>query len=344
MHKISTPRKYRRLGQPQPEQWKARSSLITEQQFSEAAERLRQGDLVAFPTETVYGLAANALDSVAVAKIFELKGRPTFDPLIVHVANREDLLNLVTEVPRPIERLIDRFWPGPLSVVLPRHSIVPDLVTSGLPSVAVRCPSHPVARRLIEESGVPLAAPSANRFGRISPTTAEHVREQFTESLTTILDGGPCEVGVESTVVGYDGTHVILYRPGGITVEAIIEEVGEIKIAGTDDKTPSSPGQLTQHYAPRTRMTISAQRLPKPHENRVGLLALSETEPITDQSAFAAIEFLSKDGSLREAAANLFAAMRRLDEQDLDLIIARPVPERDLGLAIMDRLRRASAR
>ena len=344
MHKISTPRKYRRLGQPQPEQWKARSSLITEQQFSEAAERLRQGDLVAFPTETVYGLAANALDSVAVAKIFELKGRPTFDPLIVHVANREDLLNLVTEVPRPIEQLIDRFWPGPLSVVLPRHSIVPDLVTSGLPSVAVRCPSHPVARRLIEESGVPLAAPSANRFGRISPTTAEHVREQFTESLTTILDGGPCEVGVESTVVGYDGTHVILYRPGGITVEEIIEEVGEIKIAGTDDKTPSSPGQLTQHYAPRTRMTISAQRLPKPHENRVGLLALSETEPITDQSAFAAIEFLSKDGSLREAAANLFAAMRRLDEQDLDLIIARPVPERDLGLAIMDRLRRASAR
>ena len=318
--------------------------MITEQQFSDAAEQLRRGNLVAFPTETVYGLAANALDSVAVAKIFELKGRPTFDPLIVHVAHRQDLLDLVREVPRPIERLIDRFWPGPLSVVSPRRTIVPDLVTSGLPSVAVRCPSHPVASRLITEAGVPLAAPSANRFGRISPTTAEHVREQFPRDLPNILDGGPCEVGVESTVVGFDGTSVILYRPGGIPLEAIQDEVGKVKVAGTDDQTPSSPGQLTQHYAPRTPLTISAHYGPIQNEQRVGLLALAQSAPPDKPSTFTAIEYLSKDGCLREAAANLFAAMRRLDEKNLDLIVATPIPEHDLGFAIMDRLRRASAR
>jgi len=317
--------------------------LITDEQFAAAAEAIRAGNLVAFPTETVYGLGANALDSLAVAKVFELKDRPSFDPLIVHIADEQDLVSLVLEIPPQIKRLIDRFWPGPLSVVLPRRAHVPDLVTSGLPSVAVRCPSHPQARELIRRAGVPVAAPSANRFGRISPTTAKHVWEQFGDSLPMVLDAGPCEVGVESTVIGFDGDAVVLYRPGGVPLEELEAEVGKIKIAGTDDNSPASPGQLTKHYAPKTPLVITDQEVvPAPNE-RVGLLSLSESVEPDASEGFACVEFLSDSGSLRQAAANLFAAMRRLDEQNLDRIIARPVPEIDLGLAIMDRLRRAAA-
>ena len=318
--------------------------LITDEQFSIAAKEICRGELVAFPTETVYGLGANALDSQAVARVFELKGRPTFDPLIVHVADPQQLESLVTEVPDPICRLVEKFWPGPLSVVLQKKSIIPDLVTSGLDSVAIRCPGHPVARELIKRSGVPIAAPSANRFGCVSPTTAEHVWEQFGDQLPTILDSGPCEVGIESTVVGFDGVSMILYRPGGVPLEALEEEVGFFKRAGTDDKSPSSPGQLTQHYAPRTPLIISCDIPVEFAGKRVGVIALCPEAEDKPMKECLAVEFLSKSGCLREAASNLFAAMRRLDSAGLDGIIVRPVPEADLGLAIMDRLRRASAR
>ena len=318
--------------------------MITEEQFREAASLLREGKLVAFPTETVYGLAANALNSDAVARIFEVKGRPSFDPLIVHIANAADLRKWVEEVPESIQKIVDEFWPGPISVVLPKTATIPDIVTSGSPTVAIRCPDHIAARRLIDLAGVPIAAPSANRFGCISPTTAQHVREQLGDAVPSVLDDGPCKVGVESTVVGYDGNRVIIYRPGGITREAIEGLVGKTFLAGTDDQSPSSPGQLTKHYAPRTPLVISADPISPSHDERIGLLTLSEESEIDSFSPYSKVEFLSPEGSLTEAAANLFAAMRRLDAAELDRIIARPVPETNLGLAIMDRLRRASAR
>ncbi len=317
--------------------------MITDQEFSDAAQRIVDGGLVAFPTETVYGLGANALDVDAVSKVFELKGRPTFDPLIVHVASPKDLDDLISDFPRPIEHLVNEFWPGPLSVVLPKRRGIPDLVTSGLPSVAVRCPSHPDAARLIRNAGVPIAAPSANRFGCISPTTADHVREQFREAAPMILDGGPCQVGVESTVVGFQDDDVILYRPGGVTIEAIEEVVGSVRHAGTDDSSPSSPGQLTKHYAPSVTLEIASGRIQAGIGERLGLLGFSPSEEAQSGEEYCHIEFLTESGSLREAAANLFAAMRRLDAAGVDRIIARPVPEVGLGVAIMDRLRRASA-
>lgn len=303
-----------------------------------------RGGLVAFPTETVYGLGANALDSKAVAKVFELKGRPSFDPLIVHVSEPEQIASLVETVPDPIQRLIDRFWPGPLSVVLPRKPHIPDLVTSGLPSVAIRCPGHPDARELIRRAGVPIAAPSANRFGCISPTTAQHVFEQFGDRLPMLLDSGPCEVGVESTVIGFDGEAVVLYRPGGISLEDLQKEVGRLKRAGTEDQTPASPGQLSQHYAPATPLVISAENPAKPPGVRLGLISLSPNTENEATDTYQAVEFLSQQGCLQEAASNLFAAMRRLDAANLDQIIARPIPQVGLGLAIMDRLSRASIR
>ncbi|MEC8473127.1 MAG: L-threonylcarbamoyladenylate synthase [Planctomycetota bacterium] len=318
--------------------------MITEEQFTEAASLLRGGELVAFPTETVYGLAANALNSEAVARIFEVKGRPSFDPLIVHIASAADLRTWVEEVPESIQKIVDQFWPGPISVVLPKRATIPDIVTSGSPTVAIRCPGHSAARRLINLAGVPIAAPSANRFGCISPTTAQHVRDQLGDAVTCVLDDGPCQVGVESTVVGYEADRVTIYRPGGITREAIEALVGKTFLAGTDDQSPNSPGQLTKHYAPRTPLVISSDPISKMPDERIGLLTLCETSEKDTVSPYSKVEFLSSGGSLTEAATNLFAAMRRLDAAELDRIIARPVPESGLGLAIMDRLRRASAR
>ena len=313
--------------------------MATEQEILSAAEVIRDGGLVAFPTETVYGLGANALDADAVAQIFELKGRPRFDPLIVHVASPEKLPPLVERVPQLAMDLIARFWPGPLSLVLRKRDCVPDVVTAGMPSVAVRCPAHPIALRLIDAAGVPIAAPSANVFCAVSPTTAQHVVEQFGDRLSIVLDGGPCKVGVESTVVSFLDDQPVLLRPGGVTVEEIEDVIGPLKIATADGSQPLSPGQLPRHYAPSTPLVLTTAP-PRPG-SRVGLLAFGPPSSRTD---FAAIEVLSERECVREAAANLFAAMRRLDALKLDYIVARPVPEVGLGQAIMDRLRRAAAR
>lgn len=308
--------------------------------LARAAVTIRSGDLVAFPTETVYGLGANALNAVAVAKIFEVKKRPFFDPLIVHVAGAEALRELVTQVPPTAATLIERFWPGPLSLVLPKQASVPDIVTSGLPSVAIRCPAHPLAQQLIRAAGVPLAAPSANLFGAVSPTTAAHVREQFGDRLPLILDGGPCRVGVESTVVSFLDEQPVLLRPGGVTVEDLETAIGKVQIFSGDSQHPVAPGQLARHYSPSTPLQLTCDTLPPQLPPRVGLLAFGPGE----SAGFAAIEVLSSQRCLREAAANLFAALRRLDALQLDLILAEPVPETGLGRAIMDRLRRAAAR
>jgi L-threonylcarbamoyladenylate synthase len=309
-----------------------------------AARLLRGGGLVAFATETVYGLGANALDTRSVARIFSVKGRPQFDPLIVHVADPNWLERLVTSVPNAARRLIDRFWPGPLTLVLPKTSIVPDLVTAGLPTVGVRMPAHELALELIRRADTPIAAPSANLFGQVSPTTAQHVADQLEARVDYILDGGPCSVGLESTVLDLSGDIPTLLRPGGVSREQIEEVIGTVEstaAASIEGGPQRAPGMLTTHYATRTPLIVAGLDEPAPAAKRLGLLAFLP-EPALER--FAAVEILSADGDLAEAAANLFAAMRRLDALNVDLIVARPVPETGLGLAINDRLRRAAAR
>jgi len=326
-----------------------------------AARLLRDGKLVAFATETVYGLGANALDETAVAKVFAAKNRPRFDPLIVHLHERSQLDELVTEVNETAAKLIEQFWPGPLTLVLPKTERVPDLVTAGLPTVAVRMPDHPQTLELLRTADISVAAPSANPFGCVSPTTAEHVAEQLANEVDYILDGGPCRVGVESTVLfipgepGASATGVLrgltpsgspvplLLRPGGVSVEEIEASIGPIMIraatSDTDETAQPAPGMLTRHYAPRTPLEIH-ESVPDPGRNeRVGLLSFG---PQRDACGFAHTEILSSTADLTEAAAGFFAAVRRLDAQNLDRIIATPFPEQGLGRALNDRLRRAA--
>lgn len=312
-------------------------------EIAAAAAVLRRGGLVAMPTETVYGLAANAFDAQAVARVFEAKRRPQFDPLIVHVADPSELPRVATDLSSAARRLVERFWPGPLTLVLPKRPEVPDLVTSGLPTVAVRMPDHPVALALIRAADTPLAAPSANPFGYISPTTAEHVRNQLGNLVDAILDGGPCRVGVESTILGWHAGAPVLLRAGGLPVEELERELGPIRRATSPEEAlrPEAPGQLAQHYAPHTPVRRIADGGVLPTERRLGWIGLRA--PI-DPSRFAAVEALSPQGDLREAAAALFAALHRLDALGLDAILAEPVPELGLGVAINDRLRRASQR
>ncbi len=308
-----------------------------------AAEIIRRGGVVGMPTETVYGLAADALNPLAVAKIFEAKERPFFDPLIIHVADVFWLPRVVAEFPEQARLLAERFWPGPLTLILPKVAAVPDLVTSGLPSVGVRVPRHPVALDLLRQADCPLAAPSANLFGRISPTTAQHVVEQLGERIDYILDGGPCQVGVESTVLQLSPRPCLL-RPGGVSIEDLIEVIGPIEIGiSTDhpaDEPQTAPGMLPQHYAPRTRLVLSPGET-RTANGRWGLLARQHGP---HESDFEACEILSPDGDLREAASNFFAALRRLDDLGLDGIVAETFPETGLGRALNDRLHRAAAR
>jgi L-threonylcarbamoyladenylate synthase len=311
---------------------------VTPETIARAAELLRGGGVVAFPTETVYGLGARAFDPVAVARIFEIKERPQFDPLVVHLADRAMLESVVTRVPQSARTLIERFWPGALTLVLEKTPRVPGIVTGGLPTVAVRMPSHPAARALLEALGEPLAAPSANPFGRLSPTRAEHVAQGLADRVDLILDGGPSTLGVESTIVAFDPEPVLL-RPGAVSLEELEAVVGPLS---TDlrVKTVRSPGQLPVHYAPRTPLRIVEPAGVALADRAVaGVLTLRESF-----DGYAAQRVLSKSGDLRVAAASLFEALHDLDALALQRIDAQPFPERDLGRAIMDRLRRAASR
>jgi L-threonylcarbamoyladenylate synthase len=308
----------------------------------EGAALIARGGLVAFPTETVYGLGADAFNPIALARVFEAKARPSFDPLIVHLAGARDLARVSPSDDPRVRALGARFWPGPLTLVLPRRPDVPDLVTSGLETVAVRVPAHPAAHALIAAAGTPVAAPSANPFGYVSPTTAAHVAELLGGSVDLVLDGGPCAVGVESTILSLAGEVPVILRPGGTPREALEEALGlPLEVAGPAER-PLAPGQLLKHYATRTPLRL----LPGPAgpllrgAGRVGLLAWSSAPA----GGYAAVEILSPDGSRETAAAGLFAALRRLDAAGLDLILAEPCDEAGLGHAIMDRLRRAAAR
>ncbi len=311
----------------------------TPENLERAAQIIRSGGLVAFPTETVYGLGANALEATAVAKIFEAKKRPSFDPLIVHVADREMLPAVVREVPPLAERLFERFWPGPLTLVLPKSAEVPGLVTAGLPTVAVRMPAHPVALELIRRADLPVAAPSANPFGYLSPTRAEHVERMLGNRVDLILDGGRTAFGVESTIVLLAERPVLL-RYGAVTVEELKDVLGTLELRVGESEKPLVPGQLPQHYAPRTPIHIAPpEAIPPELRRRVGYLAFQQVP-----KGFKVVKVLSPTGDLREAAAHLFEALHQLDRLGLEAIYAEPVPEMGLGRAIMDRLRRAASK
>src|SRR4030042_2021693 len=309
----------------------------------QAAEIIKKGGLVAFPTETVYGLGADAFNPIAVARIFEVKKRPHFDPLIVHVATQGDLGKLVSSIPSDAKRVIDKFWPGPLTIVLLKKEEVPEIVTSGLSTVAVRMPRHPMALSLIGHAGSPIVGPSATPFGYLSPTTAEHVRDQLGDQIDFILDGGPCEIGVESTIISFKEKRPRLLRPGGVPLEEIQSFIGQVEIHPRVEDKPLAPGMLPRHYAPRTPILLDWEdkNFDFNREKKIGLLVFREPRW---SFKFHHIEVLSKKGDFREAAANFFAAIRRLDELNLDLILAETIPEVGLGRAIMDRLRRARAK
>jgi len=323
---------------------------------AEAAAAIRAGEPVAFPTETVYGLGADALDPTAVARVFELKARPRFDPIIVHLADAADLPRYAIDEDAADPRvavLADRFWPGPLTLVLRRRAVVPGIVTAGLDTVALRVPAHPVALALIRASRRPIAAPSANPFGRVSPTRVEHVIRQLGGRVRIVLDGGPCAVGVESTVLLLARGRAVLLRPGGLPIEAIEAAIGPVGRIADDapDAAALSPGRQASHYAPGARVQLvdpwPGPGLASAPGERVGLLAFDDTGRqaalFAADGPFAAVEVLSPCGDPTEAAAHLFDALHRLDAERLDRIVAQPAPETGLGRAVMDRLRRAAA-
>ena len=351
-------------------QSRAQTLLPTPENLQLAADALRSGDVVAMPTETVYGLAGHAFRPEALAKIFSVKERPTFDPLILHVGplargieqlRRLDLVDtkaLSERAKMLAEILIEKFWPGPLTLVLPKSSQVPDLATSGLTTVALRMPRHPIAQALIAYCQAPLAAPSANRFGRISPTTAAHVQAELGDRIGLIVDGGACTVGIESTIVSVsESGELTVLRPGGLAREEIERATGvpiDLFIPGSKI---SAPGMLTQHYSPRKPLRMLPDKLFKLDDfsalasgKMVGLLLLSGKLELAQAHCNAhyagkvIIEILSPSGDLSEAAQNLFAKMRALDESAAEVIWAEPCENAaGLGYAIQDRLKRASA-
>ena len=294
------------------------------------------------PTETVYGLAGDGFNPAALARIFEIKRRPLYDPLILHFADAEAAFDVAHDVPEQARRLAAQFWPGPLTLVLPKRESVPDLATSGLPKVAIRVPAHPVAQALLRAFRGPLAAPSANRFGRISPTDAAAVRTELGDTVPLILDGGPCAVGLESTVLEVDDGKITLLRAGGISVEEIERITGEKVLRATPvAAAPLAPGQLKHHYAPRKPLKLLAEADALPHSPGAGWLAFGRMGAVDAD----VVENLSPTGDLREAAANFFRALRSLDDDPrVEKIYASRVPDHGLGLAINERLERASAR
>lgn len=311
----------------------------TGKDIHKAKHLLETGELVAIPTETVYGLAGNALDPAAVAKIFAVKNRPHFDPLIIHVPGLEKIGLYAHTIPEKALQLAENFWPGPLTLVLEKSAGIHDLVTSGLSTIGLRCPAHELTLQLLGVLDFPLAAPSANPFGYVSPTTAGHVDEQLGGQISYILDGGPCVVGVESTIIGFETGQPTVYRIGGLSLEEIEKVIGEVRVHTHSTSNPRAPGQLKSHYAPRVKVVLGRledllQQFPA---HTSGLLSFNKDFNSPYQFV------LSPSGSLEEAARNLFAALRAFDKMPIEVILAEPVPDHGLGRAINDRLRRAAA-
>ena len=302
---------------------------------------LINGDIIALPTETVYGLAANIYLDSALEKVFKLKKRPSHNPLIIHISNAGILEQIAKNIPAKARELANVFWPGPLTLVLEKQDQIPNRITAGKPTVAVRVPNHPIALQLLESLNFPLAAPSANPFGSLSPTSAKHVALYFKEEINFILDGGPCFCGLESTIIGFENDKPILYRHGAISIEEIEKIIGPIKIKNQNSKNPSAPGMLTRHYAPKTQIQINddiSLALAQNPDKKIGVLSFRENKKIKTEIHQ---EVLSISGDLNEASKNLYAALHRLDQMNLDLIISSFFPEKGLGKTINDRLKRA---
>ncbi|MBS0000715.1 MAG: threonylcarbamoyl-AMP synthase [Cyclobacteriaceae bacterium] len=312
--------------------------------IKEAIRFLMDGNLVGIPTETVYGLAGNALDDEVVLRIFEVKKRPAFDPLIVHIGTRKALFEFVPGIPQKAEKLAARFWPGPLTLILQKNRIIPDVVTSGLPTVAVRMPDHPMTLELLNSLSFPLAAPSANPFGYVSPTTAQHVAEQLGDRIPYILDGGDCDIGIESTIIGFEGDEPVIHRLGGKSVEEIEDLVGKVKVIRSSSSRPSGPGMMESHYAPGNKKVFLGhweQYRSLLDPARTVLIRYHTPDPDFPRDRQA---ILSDKADLREAAKNLFTTLRRFDVPGISYIVAELLPEEGFGRAINDRLRRAASK
>ena len=311
--------------------------------ISKAIEILTKGELVAIPTETVYGLAGNIFNESSIKKIFETKKRPAFNPLIVHIPSIEDLSKVVSYIPEKARQLANVFWPGSLTLILPKNPLIPDLVTAGKSTVGVRIPNHPITLELLRRLEFPLAAPSANPFNRISPTSPEHVDSYFKNSIEMVLDGGICQKGVESTIIGFENEDPVVYRLGAIAVEDIESVVGTVEVKNNKEQNPDAPGMLKKHYSPRTKILISdsiASDLEFYKDEKIGVLSFSK---IYNESLVKVNSILSPSGNLEEAASNLYQALHDLDRKNLTLILAEKFPEVDLGKTINDRLQRAAS-
>jgi L-threonylcarbamoyladenylate synthase len=310
--------------------------------IARAKALLQSGKLVGIPTETVYGLAGNAFLPAAVAEIFRVKNRPRFDPLILHFGTIYQLFPLIRSFPEPARILANHFWPGPLTLLLPKSDRVDDLITAGSERVALRIPAHPLSLKLLRDIDFPVAAPSANPFGYISPTRADHVLHQLGDQIEYVLDGGPCQVGVESTILGFEDGQPTVFRKGGISVESLEELIGPVHIRAHSTSDPKAPGMLKSHYAPRVPLFLGnlAELRRKWSGRPYGILSFQTAYP--DQpEAWQCV--LSSSGDLSEAARNLFASLRHLDQQPVQGILAELLPETGLGRAINDRLKRAAA-
>lgn len=314
---------------------------LISQDITKAADFLNREEIIAIPTETVYGLAGNIYSEKAIKSVFEMKKRPLFNPLIVHIHDIAQLEELAEELPEKAKVLAAAFWPGPLTMILPKKENVPDLITAGHRTVAVRMPNHPVTLELLRSLKFPLAAPSANPFGCISPTTAFHVADYFHGELPMVLEGGPCEKGIESTIIGFEGDEVVLYRLGTISVEAIENVIGKVHIKNKKEDAPEAPGMLERHYAPQTPTFLENDinaAIAKFPGKRIGLLLFKER---TDKAvSYQCV--LSANGNLHEAAQKLYATLHQMDKMDLDVIIAERFPGVGLGKTINDRLERAA--
>jgi L-threonylcarbamoyladenylate synthase len=309
---------------------------------SKAKLLLEKDEIIAIPTETVYGLAGNIYSETAIKKIFSTKKRPFYNPLIVHISSINVLQDIAINIPEKALLLAAKFWPGSLTLVLQKNDSIPDLITAGKNTVAIRVPNHELTLNLLKSLRFPLAAPSANPFGQISPTTAQHVAEYFSEEIPMVLDGGNCSNGIESTIIGFENNKAILLRLGSIAIEEIEVVIGKITIKNQEENAPLAPGMLSRHYAPKTKTVLVDNILAAIEENldkKIGLLLFKDA---IYHEAVLTSEILSENGDLKTAASNLYAAMHTLDKQNLEIIIAQRFPENNLGNSINDRLQRAT--
>ncbi|SHM85688.1 L-threonylcarbamoyladenylate synthase [Polaribacter sp. KT 15] len=314
---------------------------IISKDIQKAAQLLTDEKLVAIPTETVYGLAGNIFSEKAIKSIFSTKKRPFFNPLIVHIPSKEALKDIVVDIPEKAKLLADAFWPGSMTLVLKKNKNIPDLITAGKDTVAVRIPNHPVTLELLNSIDFPLAAPSANPFGSISPTKPEHVESYFNNEISQVLDGGSCANGIESTIIGFNNNEPIIYRLGALALEEIEAVVGKITILNKKEVKPDAPGMLARHYAPKTTTYLVddvASEIQKHNDKKIGVLVFNSSVNNNEVTEI----ILSKNNSMQEAATNLYNAMHTLDSQNLDIIIAERFPNNGLGKSINDRLQRAT--